>query len=283
MAIQTHQDILKNMALGRCGVIDIKTLATGTITAANSTSGLVTSQMISNSIGSTYPGTIVGFPLGNFNSSYWVRMVTRTNTATRGGWLANFYKIGTLVITATGDQFTHDAATFPILKTSLGQASQPLTLIPIVRVTTALTTTAAAFRLQTSGGAAGYTDQDGDSTVGTVTFTFPSATTAVNSCFTLRLESGDSGIRDISQIRIDTAASAGAADIWGVELIAPVLSQFATSEETVSDQIYGGLSLWPAHLGVATSGSVTAFTGIYSIGATSGNLDGVHLEVFTNP
>jgi hypothetical protein len=283
MAIQSHQDILKNMGMGRCGVLEVKTLTTTTITGAGSTSGLITSTMVANAIGTTYPGTLVSFPLGNLTSDHWVRLSTRLVTSTRAGWLANFYKIGTLVITATGDQFTHEAATFPILKTVLGQASQPLSLIPIVRVTTALTTTAAAFRLQTSGGAAGYTDQDGNSTVGDVTFTFPSATTAINSCYVLRLNSGDSAVRDISNIRIDTASAVGAADIWGVELIAPLLSQFTAAEEVVSDTIYGGMSLWPAQCGVATSGTATTFTGIYSTGATSAASDQVHLEVFTNP
>ena len=97
----------------------ISTLMTGgnTITAGTSTSGLQTVRIHANTIGSSLPGTLVSVPKPAPSPKELYSMFYQAaTTAGRGGFFCNIYRMGTLNMAATGDQFTHDSATFPLLK-----------------------------------------------------------------------------------------------------------------------------------------------------------------------
>lgn len=237
------------------------TTAAGSATSGNAAAGSFTMSFAYNSIGSGTPS--LPFPPSP-GSPMHLAFAGLGNSQARAFALCRAYKLGTLNLAATGNQFTHDAATFPLLRTEFGEASKPISLTPIVVVTTGLTTTAAIFRLRNNTGpASGYTDQDGNTVTGATDFTFPSTTTAVGSCYAPMLESGDSGVRDISHIDVTTASATGAADVWGVELIAP-LPVASASGMVFADGLMSGLlgcDLTPA---VPTSGTLTSILAILS-------------------
>lgn len=267
MSATSRFDIFTNVGKGN-GYF-ISTLLTGgnTTTAATSTSGLLTLRVHANSIGSSVPGTLGSIPKPTLTPAELYSMYfSAVTTAGKGGFFCNFYKLGTLNLAATGDQFTHDTATFPLLKTVYGQASQPISLIPIVLITTATATTAPAFRLRTAGGSAGYVDQDGNNVIGTKTFTMPSATTASQSTFVLRLEDGDSGVRDISAIEVTTAGTAGAATIYGMELLSPIT--MTTGIQITVDSMFAQFIMSDISTATATSGTATCVFGMVSGGST---------------
>jgi hypothetical protein len=103
-------------------------------------------------------------------------------------------------------------------------------------------------------------DQDGNNTVGTKDFTFPSATTNVNSTYLMMPNSDDFGVQDITQIDVGTASSTGAANIYGVEFLAPVEGVIAKAN--LNDTVFGGLQMVDIAPAVATSGTVTSYLGI---------------------
>ena len=241
--------------------------------SASSTSGGATScfhtpQLNFNLVGTTYPSTFVSLPLPPALTSDLLAMFVQVcQTTVRGGYLAWVYLMGTLNLAATGDQFTANAATFPILRNDISGTNQPVELTPIIQLTTATTTTAAIYVLKTNAGGAGYVDQDGNSTVGVNTVTLPAAATTVNSCFCFPLEDGDSGVRSISAIEVTTAAAAGAANVWGIEYITP-LSAIAGTAPAVADCMSGGLQYANLKAGTATAGTATAYLCHISYGVT---------------
>lgn len=269
MAINTKLDPFLNKAAGRGFEMVALTTTGGSTTAAAATSGNFTIRLNVNAIGSTTPSTLQSIPMPpSLGTNLFHKMTNLVSTSARSGYLANLYKIGTLNLAATGDQFTHDSATFPLLRTVYGQSSQPISLIPIIYVTTATATTAPVIRMRTAAGAAGYVDQDGNSIVGTRTITFPAAATAVESGFIFRLESGDSGVRDISNIEVTTAGTAGAATIYGMEIIAPTWTPISGTGSTM-DSMFGGLSVGDMYPAVATSGTATSLLCSVTIGVTT--------------
>ena len=252
------------------------TVSAATTTAGAANSGHWTAKLAFNNIGTTLPGTLVGFQLPPTLAAALYHICSYTNTdfaSARGVHLVRLYTIGTLNLAATGNQFTHDAATFPVLRTQLGVASQPLTLIPLLYVTDATATTAPTFYLRTDAGGAGYTDQDGNSVVGTKLFTFPTATTTVNSCFIPMLEDGDSGVRDITSVDIETASAATAtATLFGVEIISDVPSILKVLA-TLDDALHNGLGMMDLAPAVATSGTVTSYLCVMDLGVTSSSMN----------
>lgn len=237
-------------------------------------SGQYTIQLHFNSIGTTINTTLVGLQLPPSlpQSLFLTQCQGNNDSGFMGMYLAYLYKIGTLDLSAVGNRLTHDAATFPVLRTQFGEASKPLSLTPIIYVTTATTVTAAVFGLRTNAGAAGYTNQDGSAVIGTDSnFTMPAAATAINSAFILRLNAGDSGVRDINQININTKATAGAASIFGAELLAP-LSQIADQTNFVCDSLFGGFAPMDLKPAVATSGTATSYLSIITMNRTSGGI-----------
>ena len=275
MALSTFTDIGKRMLEGKIAISLGISLTTTANTAAAAASGISSLALAGNTIGSTYPGTLAGFQQPPAMSGDYINVATiqvNPNSSRLSGFV-RVYLAGTLNLTATGDQFTHNAATFPLLRTIYGAASQPVALIPILQLTTATSVTAPAFQIQTNAGGAGYVNQNGTSVIGTKTFTFPAAATATGSCFFLRLNDGDYAARDITQIKVTTASSTGAANIWLMEHIGDAQSTLGAISyyDPIMDGGLRAATLTPA---VATSGtassslllsnanSASAFTGI---------------------
>ena len=243
------------------------------ITAAAAGSGDFTVSIRPNSIGSTMPSTLIDvipLPSGT-NPMRLSTIVGRINTTSMPLLLAYIYQFGTQVLTSTGDQFTHHAATFPVLRTQMG-TSQAVPLIPMIQVTTATTTTAAVLTMKTAAGGTGYKDEENNNVVGTLTHTMPAAATAVNSCFLLPLEEGDRGVRDIVAIQTNTAASAGAATIWGIEPISFLNSTSVAHMDSMSDHFFNALTMPDLRPAAATSGTANAKLVLLSLTAISGSL-----------
>jgi hypothetical protein len=268
--VATRDDILKQMARGKMEVFFGNSVTSSAGTAAGSSSGFLAMTISGQSIGSTYPTTIQEFqtPAGITADTFNILNFQSPTVAGRGSGIARIYKVGTLNLTATGDQFTHDAATFPVTRTEMNVASTALQLIPFIQVTTALTGFAAAFQLQTNAGGAGYKNQVGTSVIGTKTFTFPSATTAVGSSYFLTMNDADYACTDIIQIKVTTAATAGACDVFLFEDLG--LCQGQTAGASIYDNVVGsGVRLTNTTPAVATSGTATSYFVTYSILSSS--------------
>jgi len=278
MAITTRTQFVQNIAKG-LGFISPVQASGNTFTAGAAASGFFGLQIRANFIGTSYPSTLVNYNLPPSAPSELLVMhhssAMNSTTVTMHA-LAWLYKVGTLNLATTGDQFTHDTATFPINRTVLGASSTPINLVPLVQITTAAATTAPVFRLRTVGGAAGYTNQDGTSVVGTKTMTMPSATVAVNSSYIFRLEEGDCAVRDISNIEVTTAGTAGAATIWGAEIISWAPTK-GSATPFAHDHLFGGLSPLNMKPGAATSGTATAVLGTLTYVSNASSIGGYFL------
>ena len=268
MAITNRSDIINKSATKGIRT-HLLTAAPGSNTAANAAAGHFRLTLNANGIGTTYPGTLQTLPLPNPGSELLLTQATGTQSAAAAVcFLARFYLMGTLNLAATGDQFTHDAATFPVTRTKFGAATKPVSLIPVIYITTATTTTAPVIRMRTAAGGTGYVDQDGNNVVGASTTTMPAAATAVQSGFIIRMEPGDSGVQDIVQIEVTTAGSAGAASIYGMEFLAPLSSPFSGSWIEYNP-VFGGVALRDLKPAAATSGTATTFLGVVEFGNNS--------------
>lgn len=272
MAISSRATIMQNLAAGKGVVIPaISVAGVALTTAQNAADGFHISQFQSNSIGSTLPGTIVGFQLPPAPSTTFPLLWASSGSSVgnNGGvWIGCIYKFGTQVLTSTGDQFTHDAATFPVTRTVLGAATTAVPLIPFIRVTTATTTTAPVLTLKTAAGGAGYKNQAASSIVGTRTLTFGAAATAARTQYLFPLESNDNAVTDITAVQTNTAAVAGAADLWGLEPICP-LPQHNSILGSMQDTIFSGVHAADLAPAVATSGTATSYLVLFRY--SSGN------------
>jgi hypothetical protein len=261
--ISTIDDIFKQQARGnyasRMGVGATFLSAT----AAAAASGFFTLSLGGNAIGSTLPSTITEFPIPSGITSDLINLASLTGLSlnARGLIFLRLYKVGTVTLTATGSQFTHDAATFPVLRSEFGVSGKAQALWPIIQVTTALTTTAAILTFN-------YVNQTGSSVTGARTFTFPSATTANGSTFFLPLEQGDWAVRDVSNVVISTASATGAATVWLAEEIEPSVNCFANA--LTADYFTGyGLKIPNQVAATATSGTVTTLATLSVFGASA--------------
>lgn len=242
------------MARGKGAVIPFVTNSSS-ITAVGAAGGYLNPNIAWNSVGTTLGSTYVGIPLPPGTNP--LRLVDYTCWVSNGGWLVNLYHVGTLDLTATGDKLTRDSWTAPLSRNIMG-SSTPLNLVPIVVVRTPTATTAPVIRLRTAAGGAGYVNQDGNSVVGAKTITFPSATTTAGAVMVFRLEDGDSGVRDISAIEVVTAASAGNADVYLMEMIAVQGGEFAAGG-SIHDKVFSGLELPDLRPAAPASGSVSSY------------------------
>lgn len=275
MAITTRNSILTNKGKGKGIQIPLICAATQAGTAPAAASGFAPVSITFNAIGTTLPSTIQGFPLpAGLPNELFANLLEvnyATNGATKSIHLAYFYKMGTLDLanaaTPPYDGFTHDAGWSGTLRrTVLGAANTDISLIPLLHITTATATSAPAFILKTTAGGAGYKNQAGSSIVGTKTFTLPGAITAQGSAYILRVEDEDSAIQDMTQMSVTTKGSAGAATVYGVEILAsaPGLLSF----QGVSDQLFGGLNMCNLAPAVPSTGSVTAYLGLITFSGT---------------
>jgi len=261
---------MQNLAKGLGFYSPALGLAGGGGTAAAANSGLLNINLNFNSIGTTLWGTLVELqkPTG-LGQTFMHGLYGIANGANVLNGLAYVYKIGTLVLTGTGNQLTHDAATFPVKRTRLGQASNALNLIPLITITTATTVTAPAFIIRNATGpSTGYVNQAGTAIQGTKTFTFPAAATGVGSTYVMRLEEGDSAVQDITKIDMQTAGSAGAATIWGMEILS-VINTLNNGPAGFHDSLVGGLHMQDMAPAVAASGTATSYLVQFSFSSNS--------------
>lgn len=270
--VATLDDIFKQQARGKY-VMRMGTTSTAlAVSAAGATAGFISLSFTGNAIGSTLPSTIAEFatPEGITGDRWSIASVDGFNTSLRGWMFARIYKVGTVVLTATGNQFTHDAATFPLLRTEFGVSNKAQALWAVIQVTTALSTTAAALTMD-------YVDQDGNSVTGTRTFTFPAATTGQGSVYFLPLEQGDWAVRDVSAINVTTASATGAATVWLMEQLQPTYNAFAGP--ITADYVSGhGLAVTNQTPAVATSGTATTNT-VFSIFGASSAASGIAANI----
>jgi hypothetical protein len=133
-------------------------------------------------------------------------------------------------------------------------------------VTTAVTSTQPVFRVQTNAGGNGYKNQDGTSKVGSYSSSLRNVTKAAGFGMILPLELGDCAVTDVTQIRVDTAAAAGAATIYGFE---PMMMVGSYESRTWGwrDGVFGGPAMAPMNPAAATSGTAASFLGTLSINA----------------
>lgn len=261
--VATLDDILKQQARGksitRIGV-SATTLA---VSASSALSGFISLTFTGNSIGSTLPSTITDFlPTTTITGDIWpVASVSGFGANVRGWMFARIYRVGTVILTATGNQFTHDAATFPLLRSEFGASNRPQALWAVIQVTTALSVTAAALTMN-------YVNQGGTSVTGTRTFTFPATTTGLGSTYFLPLEQGDYAVRDVSAINVTTASSTGTATVWLMEQLEPTYN--VLNGAITTDYITGhGLAVPNQTPAAATSGAVTTTTVFSLFGASA--------------
>jgi hypothetical protein len=261
MALTTRRGVMTKIANGK-GITMPRRVAFHTVatTAAAAASGFFSTQLAFSEVGTTQPGTLVSMVIPTSSSPIrFVMASSATDGAVRSSWLCRIYVFGTAsTTTVTSSAFTHDAATFPVTRTSLNDSSNPVNLIPMCYVTAAPTVTAPVFSFS-------YTNQDGGSVTGAKTMTLPSATTAVASGYILRLEDGDCAVRDITAVNVTTASVAtGSLSFFGLELISPI-SNITTNFMSLHDGLLGGFGLHDLNPAVATSGTVTSYLGVVSL------------------
>lgn len=264
MAITSTTNIITNLATGK-GYFNPYIAGAGLGgTNPSATSGHIRFAIQVNSIGTTYPGTRVGIPSPGTTDILLVGAFKAIGTAAGVSCVfGRFYELGTLDLTSTGDKFMHASTFTSLQRTVFGVASTPISLIPFLYVTTALTTTAAQIILKTSAGGAGYVDQDGNNTVGTKTFIFPSATTATGSLYLPMIENDDSGVQDIVAIQVTTAAATGACVVLGFEPLYSNVGLFS-AQPIQTDGIYGGSLMKNIDPATPNSGSVVSYLGYLS-------------------
>jgi hypothetical protein len=272
MSITNVADLQSKIQAGKQANIVFTSIASGAITAAAAASGSITGGLHWNAIGTTLHSTLVDIVEPTGASSNRIVGYSLQSTRAIGFSIVNLYQVGTLNLATSTSEFTHDAATFPILRTKMGQSSQPVALTPYLYVTTAATTTAAIMTID-------YVNQDGGSVTGTITTTMPATATAVGTLLRLPLELGDSGVRDITDVKITTPASAGAATIYLAEILdssgVVVPHQAGFRNTTVRSPNIPLLTP-----GVATSGTASTKTTVRYFGSSGSTSSAMEMQTF---
>jgi len=271
----TFKTIQTQQVNGSGLVLPLMSGTSGAGTAAAAISGAFNLALCPNIIGTTLPTTIVGFqtPAG-LADCYLINLAGNSSSSDRAYLFARCYLFGTANLAATPvaiDCFTHNAATFPVTRTIYGAATQAVPLIPFMYLTAAAATSAPVFILKTTAGGNGYANQLNVGVTGTKSFTCPSATTAIQSGYILRLENGDSAVTDIIQMSLTTRGTAGTANIYGIEPLMPLnISNYGLAVNTA---IFTGImpSITPA---VATSGTATSFLTIIAYNSAASTFRG---------
>lgn len=266
MALNNYKDIQKRLAEGKGFHVPFLSAETpGGVNWNNTQYEGRLSCRITSELLSTYPNTLNEFNRPGGTAPRWMTQISGGFNGTTAGWIGFFYKIGTIDFTGTGDRFTHDAATFPMLRTQFGVASQPVPLIPILQINGTVISTAPVFRLQTNAGGAGYKNAAGSNIVGTYSNQLQGIPKATSFCMILPLESNDSAVQDITQIRVDTAAGTGSNGvIWGFEPLVN-LGSFEGRTWNWRDMVFGGAGMVPMLPASPSGGSATSFLGCLSM------------------
>lgn len=265
--VASTADILKQQAAGKYTIRTTTGIASNTNTNANANSGYTNLNLGANQYNTTFPNTIGSVDGANVSSELLFFNLTSSGLSNRNGGIGRIYKVGTCNFTALGDCFTHDAATFPLLRTEMGVSNAPQAFIPILQMSATTSGTIIQFQIRNSTSTTGYVNQNGTTVVGTKTFILPSATTTSGSTFFLRLNDGDYACRDIQQITCTVAGTTGLANIWLVEDLG--IGQSGITGPGITDHLYGsGLRLTQATACTATSGTPTTSLIPYSFGNT---------------
>lgn len=258
MTITRLDEMDRLITEGKACAITQASAATSAGTAPIAATGNLGGVFFPEAVGSTLWSTIVKpkIPSGNY------RFYSAQLGSTRGltYMVARLHKMGTINLAATGAQFTADAGVFPVLRTEMGQASQPIILTPMILVTTATTVTAPILKMN-------YKNQDGNDITGTIQTTFPAAATALGTMLMPRLEVGDSGITKINGIQVDTAASVGVASMYGLEPL-DLCTVFAANVPS-SANCRRGYNPAPLEEPVPTSGSLDSYIGFVALGSVA--------------
>lgn len=265
-AISSLDEILLKMAT-KGFFLPHQSVSAPTMTTAAAASGFMNAYPMFAGIQSSVPGTLVSSPMPPTPDAPMLLTGFRGYVNASRPWMVGlWYRIGDLNLAATGDQFTHHSATFPLLRTKMGEASKPVNLIPFLVLSVATATTAPQFTIKNGGASTGYVDQDGNTVVGTKVFTFPAAASVINSGFLMALEDTDRAIRDIQQINVGVAGSVGTAQIWGFEPLAPLYNTAVGVLASSVDMLGESLTLLDTRPAVATSGTASSFFGMMLIG-----------------
>lgn len=258
MTLATFQDIQDAQATRSVELTQIG-VASGGVTPPGAAGGGFVGSFCWNAIGTTLPGgPYTGFPLpAGIDSSKILRLLYAKPGGNRiaSYWLGYLCKLGTVSLTATGQQFTHDAAGFPILRTRMGQTGQATPGWLFLNVTTAATITGPVFTLK-------YKDHLGNTITGTKTTTL-GTTTAVNSMILPRLEDGSAGITDLVEINLSVAATTGAADVYLFEPLMGTCMPVVTHESVIDSVMSAGFN--PPNIAppAPTSGTLTSYLGFW--------------------
>lgn len=268
-AITTRGEIIDRQLQGRGVNIPFVTTANGTLTAAAAASGFFSNSLHFNLIGTTLPTTLVGLQLPPGTQDLRCVNLKAALPAAKSGWLGWLYQFGTLNFASTGNGFTHDSTFTELRRTQFGEASKPITMIPLIYIQqNVVAGTAPAMSFS-------YADQDGNATTGSVTLTFPSTNTAVQSCFNLMLNDEDCAVQDVTAFNITQGAgsSPATAKIFGFEHIATVHST-VLGELSYDDQVYSPTLLKSLRPAAPNSGSVTSYLAFMcpaNLGTVGGN------------
>lgn len=262
-------------------------VATASGTAAAQNSGGVNVSITANNIGSTLPSTVQSFllPAGLPNELFGNCLTgTASSVNSRVVWLSYFYLMGTVDLANAAatpyNGFTHSAGWSGTLQRTIMGATTDILLIPTILITTGTATTAPVFELNTVAGGAGYVDESGNNVIGNVAFTCPAAATASGSMFVLRLNDGDSAIKNMTQMKVTTKGTAGAANVYGVEPLIPCFID--NSYGGAGDAVFGGLRMHDLKPAVPSSGTVTSRLGLFAIGSNSATTYNLMLEATLN-
>jgi hypothetical protein len=273
MSVSNIAALQDKIQAGKQSNIILPSIASGAITAVAVASGGLSGGLHWNAVGTTLHSTLVGFVLQPGASVNRLIGFTAISNRAIGHSIVNLYQVGTLNLTTSSGEFTHDAATFPILRTKMGQASQPIALTPYIYITTATLTTAAVFTID-------YVNQDGASVTGTIATTLPATNTAVGTLLRLPLEAGDSGVRDITDVKITTpAVTTGAATIFLAEIL-DTSGIFAAPHSGFRNSAVRSPNIPLLSPGVATSGTASVKSTARYFGATGTTISVLELQTF---
>lgn len=267
------------LAQGKGIIMPFSTIATS-ITAIVQASGGLNPNVGFNAVGTVLGSAYYGIPLPPGTNP--LRLINFTAYSASGGWLSNLYKVGTLNLAATGDQFTRDAGWTGPLKRNIMGVATPISLHLLVVMRTANSVTAPVFRLRTAAGGAGYVNQDGVSVVGTKTITAPGVGVTQGAVYVMRLEDGDSGVRDVTAIEVTTASSTGVADVYLMEMLAVHGSELGQGG-SVHDKIVGGLELPDIRPAAPNTGAVTSYLVLHNFTNGSSTSYGTLVAVEDTP
>lgn len=265
MTLTTRLGIFQNIAQGKCTVMPQNCQNPSTPTTAAASSGYYTGAIRSNTAGSAQPGTIVQMLSNDAATPQMLTVMNSTHSTSVGksGLMGRLYRFGGTTLTGTGNNYVHDAATFPANRTVMN-ASTAINFIPMIFVTVLTATTAPQFTIN-------YTNQSGASVTGNVTFIMPAAATATSSLYIPMLNYGDSGIQDITGVNVTVAGTAGAVDFYGFEPNYLSCNIAAGLAPSIHNSAIGPMSFRNMSPAVATTGTATTYKSIISLATDFGS------------